>query len=113
MAPAPAPDAGSEGTTTSDDEPPAYAAQARSKAAEVSKLQKKVEELESWLSEKEAKKTDDLRTSIMWLFRLLITLRRTAKRAAKVMPSLLVPCLWKGNPCGGQSVVVDQTHPLP
>ena len=40
-------------------------AQAHSKAAEVSKLQKKVAELESRLSEKEAEVKDDLRASIV------------------------------------------------
>ena len=39
---APAPDAGGEGTT-SEDEPSVYAVQARSKAAEVSKLQKSLQ----------------------------------------------------------------------
>ena len=62
-------ESGGEGTTPAD-KPPASAAQARSKEAAVSKLHKKVAELESRLSKKEAKVTGDLRTSLMWFFLL-------------------------------------------
>ena len=54
-----APDSGGEGTTP-EHEPPAAAAQSHSNKGEVSKMQRKIAELEARLAEKESKVTDDL-----------------------------------------------------
>ena len=58
-----APDSGGEGTTptTPEHQPTVAAAQSRSNAGEVSKMQRQIAELEARLAEKESKVTDDLR----------------------------------------------------
>ena len=54
------PNSGGEGTTP-EHEPTVAAAQSRSNAGEVSKMQRQIAELEAQLAEKESKATDDLK----------------------------------------------------